>query len=223
MGLSWIALVLVREPPATSVPEALRLGGFIRLVLDILKSDRNLTWFLAGRACMGLANMSAGFFTVYALRTLGARDWQVALFTSALLAGQIAGNAVLGWVADRVGHRLVLMSGLAAMFGANVVALATESLEIYGLVFALAGVHQAAISVSGQTMLLDFSPTPEERPTYVGLGNTALAPVYFAAPLLAGLMADTLGLLSVFTLALAGALLGTALFALRVRTPRPIG
>lgn len=223
MGLSWLALALVREPAAAFLPEALPLRGFVRLVLDILTSDRNLIWFLAARACMGVANMSSGFFTVHALRSLAAQDWQVGFFTSAFLAGQVVGNAALGWLADRVGHRVVLMSGLTAMFGANVVALGTGSLEIYSLTFALSGIHQAAISVSGQTMLLDFAHTAEERPTYVGLGNTALAPVFFATPVLAGLMADTLGLSSVFALALGGALLGTSLFALRVRDPQARG
>jgi MFS family permease len=222
MGLSWIALALVREPAADPVPAPLPARGFVRLVLEILRSDGNLAWFLAARACMGLANMSAGFFAVHALRALDARDWQMGLFTGAALAGQLAGNAALGWMADRVGHRLALMTGLIAMLGANAAALVTQSLEAYGLVFALAGVHQAAISVSGQTMLLEFAPAPEERATYVGLGNTALAPVYFAAPLLAGVLADAFGLHLVFALGLGGALLGAAVFAFRVRTPRPL-
>ena len=58
-------------------------------------------------------------------------------------------------------------------------------------------------------MLLDFAPRAEERPTYVGLGNTALAPVLCTTPLVAGLVADTLGLRAVFAIALGGALLAT--------------
>jgi hypothetical protein len=68
-------------------------------------------------------------------------------------------------------------------------------------------------------MLLDFAHTPAERPTYVGLGNTALAPVFFVMPLAGGLVADAVGLRSVFAIALGGALLGTGLL-LRVRDPR---
>jgi hypothetical protein len=68
-------------------------------------------------------------------------------------------------------------------------------------------------------MLLDFAPRPEERPTYVGLGNTALAPVLCAAPLAAGVMADAFGLRAVFAVALGGALLAMGLLC-RVREPR---
>ena len=222
MGLSWIALTLVKEPPALAASDPLPLPGFMVLVLQILKSDRNLVRFLVARACMGVASMSGAFFTVYALRGLAAPAWQVGVFTSALLLGQVVGNGALGWLADRVGGRAVLLVGTAAMLGANAVALASTSLDLYGMAFALAGVFQASISVSAGNMLLDFAHTPEERPTYVGLGNTALAPIFFTTPLAAGLVADAVGLRSVFAIALGGALLGTALL-LRVRDPRTAG
>jgi MFS family permease len=220
MGLSWIALALVKEPPATTVSDPMPMPQFFALVLDILRADANLAWFLVARACMGVASMSGAFFTVYALRGLAAPAWQVGIFTSALLVGQIVANGTMGWLADRVGGRVVLLAGTASILGANVIALATTSLELYGGAFALMGVFQASISVSGQNMLLDFAHRPEERPTYVGLGNTALAPVFFATPLAAGLVADVLGLLPVFAMALVGGLAGTALLALRVRDPR---
>ena len=156
---------------------------------------------------------------MYALRGLSAPAWQVGVFTSALLLGQVVGNGALGWLADRVGGRAVLLVGTVAMLGANAIALTTTSLEVYGALFALAGVFQASMSVSAGNMLLDFAPRAEERPTYVGLGSTALAPVLFATPLAAGLTADTLGLRAVFAIALGGALVATALL-LRVRDPR---
>jgi MFS family permease len=219
MGLSWIALTLVREPASPAAPDPLALRGFMALVLEIVKSDPNLVRFLMARACMGVASMSGAFFTVYALRGLGAPAWQVGVFTSALLLGQVAGNGALGWLADRVGGRAVLLVGTAAMLGANAVALTATSLDLYATAFALAGVFQASISVSAGNMLLDFAHTAEERPTYVGLGNTALAPVFFAMPLAGGLVADAVGLRWVFAIALGGALLGTVLLV-RVRDPR---
>ena len=223
MGLSWIALVMVREPESAPAAVAVPLRGFVELVRGILVSDRNLTWFLAARACTGIASMSSGFFTVYALRELGAKDWHVGLFTSAYLAGQVAANAGFGWLADRIGHRSVLIAGAAAAAAANVAALATSSLELYALAFALSGVNQAAYSVSSGNMLLEFARDTDERATYIGIGNTLLSPVYFGAPLLAGLMADRFGLPTVFALALAVGVLATALFTVRVRDPRSTG
>ncbi len=220
MGLSWIALAMVREPESAAAAVEVPLRGFVGLVRDILVSDRNLAWLLAARACTGIASMSSGFFTVYALRQLSASDWQVGIFTSAFLAGQVAANAAFGWMADRIGHRAVLIAGTVAATAANAVALATSSVELFALTFVLSGVNQAAYNVSSGTMLLEFARDPDERPTYIGIGNTALAPVYFAAPLLAGLMADRFGLPAVFALGLGIGLLGAMLFTLRVRDPR---
>jgi MFS family permease len=220
MGLSWIALGMVREPESAPAAVAVPLRGFVTLVADIVASDRNLLWFLVARACMSIANMSSGFFTVYALRQLGAKDWQVGIFTSAFLAGQVAANAGFGWLADRVGHRAVLIAGTAAATAANAMALATSSVELFALTFALSGINQAAYNVSSSTMLLEFSHDPDERATYIGIGNTALAPFAFGAPLLAGAMADRLGLPAVFAVGLAIGVLGAVLFTLKVREPR---
>lgn len=219
MGLSWAALALVREPPVASRAAAMPLAGFVRMSVGLLGRDRNLAWFLVGRALSAVGGMAVGFYTVYALRVLGAAEWQVGAYTMAMLAGQVVGNAGLGWLADRAGHRVTLAAGALATAAASAAALVTWSPEAFVVVFALAGLHHAAASVSGQNALLDFAAQPEERPTYLGVGNTALAPVFTAVPVVAGLLADRAGFAPVFGLALAGGLAGGAVLALRVRDP----
>lgn len=219
MGLSWWALALVREPPVESVAAPLALGGFVRMSARLLGRDRNLAWFLAARALSAVGSMAIAFYTVYALRVLRADEWQVGIYTMAMLAGQVVGNAGLGWVADHAGHRVTLAAGALAAAAASATALAAPSPEGFALVFALAGLYHAAISVSGQNALLDFATEPDERPTYLGVANTALAPVFTAMPILAGLIADQAGFAVVFGLALAGGLAGGAVLALRVREP----
>ncbi|MBI2155147.1 MAG: MFS transporter [Candidatus Rokubacteria bacterium] len=220
MGLSYVALALTREPPAVVTSPPVSLGAYLSRIPGLLRRDRNLTWFLAARAFAVIGMMASGFYTVYALRTLGAASWHVGVFTTVFLAGQIAGNVVFGGLADRAGHRLVIMIGVAATVTANVVALAGPSLPLFSVVFALSGVHVAAINVSSLNVLLEFAPGMEERPTYVGLGTTSLAPLAFAAPLLAGLMVDALGFESVFGLAALFGLVGLSLLLTRVRDPR---
>lgn len=220
MGLSYVALALTREPAAVVTSPPVPLGTYLSRIPTLLRRDRNLTWFLAARAFAVIGMMAGGFYTVYALRALGAESWQVGVFTAVLLGGQIAGNVALGWLADRTGHRLVIMIGVAATVTANAVALAGPSLPLFSVVFALSGVHVAAINVSSLNVLLEFAPGMEERPTYVGLGTTSLAPVAFAAPLLAGLMVDAVGFESVFGLAALFGLVGLSLLLTRVRDPR---
>jgi MFS family permease len=220
MGLSYVALARVREPRAVTVEAAPALGAYLRRVGRVLREDRNLAWYLFSRGLTFIGMMASGFYTVHALRFYAAPDWAVGVFTTALLAGQMAGNVALGALADRSGHLAPLNIGLGALLLANVVALAAPSLEVFTLVFALQGVQLAAVNVSGLNVLLEFAPGPAARPTYVGLGTTLLTPVAFGAPLVAGLMADAFGFPTVFAAAALGALAAMALLLGRVREPR---
>jgi MFS family permease len=165
--------------------------------------------------------MASGFYTVYALRVFGAAEWQVGAFTTLLLAGQVVGNLGLGWLADRVGHRAVLVLGLGALAAGNALALAAPSVRALEPVFALLGVHYASVHISARTILLELAEEGE-RPTYIGLVNTALAPLTFTAPIAAGLVADRLGFPVVFALAAALCAVGLALLLALVHEPRRV-
>src|SRR2546426_9652908 len=67
-----------------------------------------------------------------------------------------------------------------------------------------------------------FAPVPEERPPYVGLGTTLMAPVALGAPLAAGLLADAFGFATVFALAAAAGTVALALLVSLVRDPRGV-
>jgi MFS family permease len=220
MALSFVALLLVREPSVPVATQAVPLSAYLRRIPPLLRRDRDFAWFLVSRATAIGGTMATGFYTVYALRAFEAQPWQVGLFTTVLFSGQIVGNLALGWLADRSGHRLVIMAGIAALVLGNLAAFVASSLEVYALVFALTGVNQASANVSNLNVLLEFAPTERERPTYIGLGTTALGPVVFAAPLLGAMLVDALGFPAVFLVASVLAGFGFLLFLVRVRDPR---
>ncbi len=220
LGISYVALVLVREPPAAAAAAPVALGAYLARVPALLRRDRNLRWFLVVRAFAVVSTMGGGFYTVYALRAWAPPESQVGVFTTLLLTGQITGTVTLGWLADRLGHRLVLLAGLAATVAASLWALGAPSLATFGAVFVLAGLQNAAYTISGLNVLLEFAPSPEEQPTYIGLGTTSVAPVAFGAPLAAGLLADAWGFGAVFGVASVAGALGFAVLVTAVRDPR---
>lgn len=220
MVFSFAALVVVREPPVPSAAERATLADYLRRIPGLLRGDANFSWYLGARFFALLGGMGSAFYTVYALTQYGAALRQVGYFTTALYAGQIAGTLAFGSIADRAGHRVVIISGIGAAVAANVVALVAPDVVWFTFVFVLSGLTQAAVNVSSMNILLEFAPTPEERPTYVGLGNTAIGPVAFAAPLLAGLVADAAGFLTVFSLAALAGVTAVSVLLARVREPR---
>jgi MFS family permease len=67
-------------------------------------------------------------------------------------------------------------------------------------------------------IILEFC-TPEDRPTYIGLTNTLLAPGMLA-PVLGGWLATWAGYPGLFGIAIAFSLLGGLVLAIWVREPR---
>jgi MFS family permease len=223
MALSYVALASVSEPPGPPAVPITSLRHRLRRIPALLRDDRNLAWYLAARVLASVGAVAGGFYTVYALTVLAAPAWQAGVFTTTIIVGKLVGDALLGWVADRVGHRAVLIVGVAATVLANVLALTAGSAEALGVVFALVGVQFASQNVSGLNVLLEFAPSVAERPTYIGLGLTTVAPAAFAAPLVAGLAADVWGFRSVFVAAGLCGLVALALLIGRVRDPRHRG
>jgi MFS family permease len=220
MALSYVALAVVREPVVTTTATPTTLTQYLKRVPALLGRDANFAWFLTARVLAIVGAMGTAFYTVYALRAYGADERWVGAFTAMLFAGQMLGTLAFGWVADHAGHRLVIVLGVSAMAAANVLALGARGLPVFAIVFALAGVQQAAVNVSNMNILMEFAPLEGERPTYLGLGTTLVAPVTFLAPLGAGALADTRGFTSVFvTAAVFGALALVVLLG-RVRDPR---
>jgi MFS family permease len=221
MFASLLALALVREPATTVTPSPHPgLAVYLRRVPVLLRGDPNLRWFLVVRWLSIIGSMASAFYTVYALRAWNAPASALGVFTALLLAGSMAGLLALGWVADHAGYRLVIMTGIAATVGANVVALLAPSLVAFGAVFLLAGLQEAAFRISYPTVLLEFAPGPAAQALYIGVGATSITPIAFAAPMAAGLLADAAGFGAVFASAAAAGVLALATLALRVREPR---
>jgi MFS family permease len=220
---SLAALMLVREPAASAPPPAHPgLRSYLRRVPTLLRDDRNLRWFLVVRWFSIVSSMASGFYAVYALRAWDAPAAMLGVFTALLLTGSMVGLLALGWIADRAGYRVVVMTGIAATLGANLVALAAPSLTAFGAVFVLAGLQEAAFRIAYPTVLLEFAPRPEAQPLYIGVGNTAITPIAFVAPIAAGVLADRAGFAAVFVTATVAGALALATIALRVREPRHV-
>jgi len=82
----------------------------------------------------------------------------------------------------------------------------------------LTAVAGQGTDLAGYNMQLEFAE-PRHVPRYVALTFTALAIPRFVAPLVAGLIADTVGFRVLFALAVVNAVVAAA-FLFRMRDPR---
>lgn len=188
--ISMIFLALTREPRVDLPKKNTSSSPLMQSVKTILAQDKVFLGFLISRTLFQFGMMAFAFYIVYGVRFLGMSTAYAGLLTSLALITQVVSNPLLGWVADRWGHRPVLIFGaFSAMLSAFFAWLAT-SLFLFPLVMILAGIANTAFWTIGIAYTLEFG-TDQTRPTYVGVLNTLGAPAAILAPLFGGWLADT--------------------------------
>jgi MFS family permease len=219
MLLSWVFLAMTKEPAVPPSAPKVSNRSYWKSLPAIIKNDHNFRRYLVSQFVLSFGMMAVGFYTIYTVRTWQVSDSMVGFFTTSLLVGQAASNLIFGWMADKYGHKLVLeISAIVMTLTAGIALLATGP-EYFYLVFALQGISQAGLILSGIMIVFEFCE-PEIRPTYIGLTNTAIGIFSGLAPLLAGLLIETQGYRWMFGTALLFSLGSLALLRFTVQEPR---
>jgi MFS family permease len=194
--VSFVFLALVVEPAQPTQPRV-PMGLYLRGLLPLLRRDAAFRAYLFSRSTIALALTGQSFITAAAVLRFNVSDVLVGFFTGALLGSQAVAHYVLGTLADRWGHKQVLELATAVGVASLLLALAAPGPVWYIVVFVLVGISSAGYQLSGYTLAMAFS-TDAERPTYIGLANTALAPVGIIGPLAIGQLAAVFGYPALF-------------------------
>lgn len=190
MGISFFFLALVREPKHTVNTATQNSSPILQQAGHVLKQDRNFSWFIVARIFSQFATTGIAFYTVYAVRTFNMTAETAGIMTSILLVTQVIANPIMGGLGDKFGHRAMLVFGTFAALCSAVLAWLAGTIELFYIVFALAGIAGVALWTTVMAMTLDFG-TDTDRPVYVGLANTVAAPAAIVAPIIGGWIADT--------------------------------
>jgi len=219
MALSYLFLSLTVEAPIPAAPPQ-PFRAFLRGLGPLLRRDVGFRRYLLCRAAIAFGLVGHSFLTAAALERFNPPAAEVGLFTAALLAAQAIANVGLGALADRWGHKQVLELSTGLGMVALLLAVVAQASWWFVPIFVLVGAAQAGYQLSGFTLVFAFSP-PAERPTYIGVANTALAPVAALGPLLIGWLATFTGYEFLFGALAAVGVLGTVILHGRVVVPPP--
>ena len=218
MAISWLALAQTREPVILPSTPPMGQKEFWQKLMTILRRDVNFRWFLMVRMLSQFALMGFAFYTVYAVQVLGMSEVTVGVLTSVLLATQIIINPLMGWIGDRWSHRSLMAIGALSATASGMIAWLAPDPGWFYLVFILAGIANVSVWTVGLAMILNFG-NETERPAYIGLANTLIAPASILAPLLGGWLAERAGYPVAFiTSAIAGVITALILYT-SVRDP----
>jgi MFS family permease len=210
---------LIREPETPPAHENPRTSAeFWRGLYEILRRDGNFRLFIAARTMAQVASVGTAFFTVYAVRRFAMDAGTAGVMTGVLLLAQVLTNPVFGWLGDRYSHRVMFAIGVLLAGGSAALALFAPSLEWFYLVFALAGVANAGLTPTIYALVSEFG-SEAERPYYIGLANTLVAPATLLAPILGGWLADRVSYQATFGVAAVTGVL-TLVIVFLIREPR---
>lgn len=194
---SYISIGLTKEEdtePHQTKKDHTAFSNNLRLILT---KDINFVWFLVARIMTHFAAMASAFYIIYAVRHFQMSEGMAGVMASVLAGSGIIANPFLGWLGDRIGHRLMLAAGALAAALSAVIAILAPGVNWFFLVFILVGISNVASWTIAMSITLEFG-TEINRPAYIGLANTLIAPGALIAPLLGGWIADQAGYPSTF-------------------------
>jgi MFS family permease len=152
-----------------------------------------------------LGTVGFAFYSVYVVNYYGVNEATAGLLTGIMMVVQTLFNLIMGWLGDRWSHRGVMAIGMIAAAVSAGVALWAPSVGWFYLAYALAGIANVAVWTIAMAMTLEYGHE-HEKPAYIGMANTLIAPTAFFIPLFAGWLADNAGYNATFLATSIGAI-----------------
>ena len=219
MLISWFFLSLTRESEDFEkiIPEVKH--PFWKGIRTILKRDPNFRWFLLARLFSQFASMGFAFYIIYAINQFGMNEFTAGIISATLTGAAIIANPLMGLAGDRWGHRRIMLLGFLSATISSVLAWQAGSLTWFYPIMILTGMASVAIWTTPLALTAEFG-NETERPIYIGLSNTLIAPATILAPLLGGWLADKFGYPLMFLCTAVAGLLTLLLILFFFKEPR---
>jgi len=218
-AFSWFFINLTREKSSVVKTETLTTRPLWHDIKNILIIDKSFRNFLISRFFSQFGMMATAFYSVYAVKVLGMSSVKVGIMTSILLITQVIANPLLGRLSDKWSRKWVLVIGSLSSAASALLALVIKDANLFAIPFILFGIAATAFWTIGITISLEFGEEIQ-RPTYVGMANTLISPATILAPLIGGILADSLGYPVTFITSAVLALISTVILVVLVKDPR---
>ncbi len=212
----------VKEPPSPETKATATLGRSFQRGFEILRQDTNCRQFLIFRWLIGSFYIGFPFYVLFAIRTFKASTSMVGIFLAMQMFGIVTSNLLWSRLSNNSGIRTVLRLTSAVALLPPLLSLGgiflNLPLPLISMLFFFLGVFYSGINTGSNSFLLAMAPS-RERPTYVGLMNTFIAPTLLLSGV-GGLILDVASYAVLFGVVLA---LGLAAFcsSFKLQEPHP--
>ena len=212
-GVGIFVLSRVVEPKLPIKPRDIGLLQQLRRAPGLLKGDRRYARYVGLQAAASGLTLAAPFYILYSAEVLKAPVAMAGIYISIRTLSRVLSNVFWGNQCKRRSSTWVLKScyalGMLPPIAVVILSWATSSvwsgrapsfaIWLFGLVFLLQGLAISGHGIGQLAYLYDISPE-RDRPTYYGLSNTIVGPLYFL-PAAGGALLDAFGFVPIFVVA----------------------
>ena len=193
----------VKETSDSEVQPRVSVTYQFRRAIKLLGNNNGYRYFVSMWSLLLIAGVATPFFAVYVQQQLGGSKAMIGVYLGVYTATNLLVNLFFGRISKKFGNsKIMVIAGICGLFMSIIVLLlsivavpmkinAQAASYILIPVFVLSGMRTSGIGVSGNSLMLDISPTAE-RSLYVGFTNSLLGIVLIATGL-GGLIMNTFG------------------------------
>ncbi len=226
--ISIVGFFFIKESPPSPQTKAAtarvpRFGdGYMSFLRQLLRRDRHFQRYISARVVLEASMIAIPFYIRFATESLHILSADaVSHSLQATMLGGIVAGPFFGWLSERRGSRLVILTGCALLAMQPAVALlagSTGIAELIYLVFALGGMAAATHEPGMLNWIVEYGS--EHRSIYFSLASTFKIMGIFS-PLVGGIIAEQFSYEALFVLTLAVGIVALGL-SWRVAEPRDV-
>jgi len=229
--VSFYFLKKIEEPLETSEPirqnveqdikqEPVSIREVLSRSKQILKEDKGFKNFLVADALILMSLTASAFYAVYAVKKFNLPTSFAGTFTIILMAGQLIGNFIFGYLADYYGHKInmLLLAGFST--AASLFAIISNNVLMFGVVFFFTGCTLTLQGISRLAIVVEMC-NESERPIYIGLINSVTAPTVLFG-VVGGILITIIGYVPVFLIYIVISLIAVYWLYKKVNEPRKL-
>lgn len=198
VAIALVSFIIADEPPSENQQRTSQFGVFLKNGFGFLAEDRNFKCLFVYKTLMGIAMGPIPFYSLFAIRHMGANPSDIGFFISVQMAGLILSNILWESIAKKKVKYILIITAFCTILQPILAyaALHLNMMLLLYIVFFLIGFTISGLRVGVLTYMLHIAPEGN-RPTYVGLLNTFTAPILFY-PMLNGVLIDAFTFLPTF-------------------------
>ncbi len=217
LGLTVLTM-LIREPDSHRRRAPMNLRTRLRELPQLL-DDRSYKFFLVAQLFAAAGRVGVPFCILHAGQVMTLDGHALGLFSFAFLGADTVANLGWGALGDRKGFRLVFLLAILVWIGGFGLMLMAHDQFGFVIAFAALGAASSGYMMSAQTLVLEFGAR-EDIAMRLAISTTAETSVAAIGPLLAGVVATSLGFATLIGGSIALLAMALAVLLLLVADPR---